>query len=451
MASPEAFGVLCVLCVAACAEEPRAPAGVGSSDATAPDSSQGWDAQGSPDGDAADAAAAADASPASPFVYFDINHVLSTGQSLSVGATGTPALSITQPFANQMFAAGVIPGASNLTQLVPLVEAKVETMSAGLANLATELAQTEAFKGLPAPRSTHRLLVSVHGVSGIAYVGLKKGTAAYAAGLAQVTAASQISKLASLSYVVRAVTNVHGESDHIAQNAAYEQNLVDWQRDYDTDIKGITGQSLAVPMLQTQISSWTKYGQATSPIVSAQLAAHVNNPGKIVLVGAKYFLPYSADGVHLTNAGYRQMGEYYAKVYRRVVLEGQPWEPVRPKSAKLAGAEVRVVFHVTAPPLVFDTTLVKAALNQGFEFADDSGAPPTITGVVMDGPDAVKVTLAAPPTGKNPRIRYAFTGLVGASAGPQTGPRGNLRDSDATASRSGSKLYNWAVHFEQLL
>ena len=33
--------------------------------------------------------------------------------------------------------------------------------------------------------------------------------------------------------------------------------------------------------------------------------------------------------------------------------------------------------------------------------------------------------------------------------GPQHGPRGNLRDSDATPSRLGKKLYNWGVHFDE--
>ena len=47
------------------------------------------------------------------------------------------------------------------------------------------------------------------------------------------------------------------------------------------------------------------------------------------------------------------------------------------------------------------------------------------------------------------RIRYAHTGGVGQPAGPTTGARGNLRDSDATPSRHGYPLFNWAVHFDE--
>jgi hypothetical protein len=67
--------------------------------------------------------------------------------------------------------------------------------------------------------------------------------------------------------------------------------------------------------------------------------------------------------------------------------------------------------------------------------------------VALSGPDTVVITLSATP-GANGHLRYAFTGISGALGGPTTGPRGNLRDSDATPSRDGFKLYNWCVHFD---
>ncbi len=432
-------------------DETPAPASSDAGVPSTPDASGGGDGA-SPVVDAGNDSAidaGPDAPPPFEPAYFALNHVLSTGQSLSVGSQGTPILSTTQPFENVMFVTGVRAGGAGLTSFVPLVETGVETMSAGMSSLITDLARSEALKGLPAPKNDHRLLVSCHGIGGTAYVGLKKGTVAYQNGMAQVAAGMALAKAASLTYVVRAVTNVHGESDHVAMNAAYEQDLVDWQKDYETDVKAATGQTEPIPMFHTQMSSWTKYGQATSAIPQAQLDASTKSAGKIVMVGPKYFLAYVADGVHLSSQGYRHMGEYYAKAYRRVVLEGKAWEPVRPKTVSLAGDTVRVVFHVPAPPLAFDTTLVAAAVNQGFEYTDDSGAPPAIASVTLDGPDAVKIKLAAAPSAAaKKRIRYAFTGVAGATGGPTTGARGNLRDSDATPSRNGSPLWNWAVHFD---
>ena len=207
------------------------------------------------------------------FAFYSRNHVLSTGQSLSVGSQGSPPLSTTQPYRNKMFNTGVLAGSDNLIYFLPLVEAGVETMSSGMANLITRRAREEVFPDLPPPQDSHEVLVSCHGVGGTAYAGLRKGTAPFAAGMAQVEAAASICDFLGLTYVVRAVTNVHGESAHVAGNTHYAQDLVEWQADYENDVTAVTGQLEPVPMLHTQVSSWTKYGQATSMIPGAQLLA----------------------------------------------------------------------------------------------------------------------------------------------------------------------------------
>lgn len=389
------------------------------------------------------------------FVHKDVNHVLATGQSLSVGAVGSPPLSNTQPYANLTFPTGVMSGAVGLTSFVPLVEGDViagtnvpvETMSSAFANLVTKMAREELLTGEPPGRTSHDLLVSVHGVGGTAYAGLKKGTIPYATGIAQAMAGRDVAAAANKSFVVRAVTTVHGESDHVAQNANYQADLLAWQADYEADVKALTNQTEPVPLFQTQMSSWTKYGQATSAIPAMQLGAHVAAPGKVILVGPKYHLPYAPDGVHLTNEGYRHMGEDYAKVYRHVVLEGRTWEPVRPKTVSRVGALVTIVFHVPVPPLVLDTAAVENPGAFGFEFKDEV-ASVGVTSVQVVAPDTVTLTLASVPKGQLGRVRYAFTGTATASAGSKTGPRGNLRDSDPTASRLGYFLYNWCIHFD---
>ena len=374
------------------------------------------------------------ADTAPPFVPFDINHILSTGQSLSVGAVGSPALSTTQPFSNLMFSKGVIPGGTGLDKFAPLVEAGVETMSSALAN---EITRNAAMMD-------HVVLVSAHGVGGTAYVGLKKGTTPYANGIAQLKAAKALADAAKKTYIVRVVTNVHGESDHVARNVKYDADLAQWQSDYEEDVKAITGQTGIIPMLHTQMSSFTHYGQATSTIPQQQLNASRKSGGKIVMVGPKYTATYVADGVHLTNVGYRVMGEYYAKVYRRIVLEGATWMPLQPRTIKREGTTLTVEFDVPKPPLVLDTTIVSDPGSFGFEVVDE-GKPTKIASVTLAGPTSVKIVLAAAPVG-NVRLRYAFAG----DAGPKTGARGNLRDSDDTPSQyTMSKLYNWCVHFDE--
>lgn len=383
------------------------------------------------------------------YQHFSRNYVLCTGQSLSVGAVGAPALSVEQPYDNQMFVGGVLTPdtAAARTSFVPLIEQDVETMESGFANRAHELATPLLVSRADTERS-HRMLVSCHGVGGYSYAQLKKDTAPYQNGIAQLDAAVALSAAAGESLIVRGVTNVHGESDHVGANPDYEASLVEWQANLEADVKQRTGQTLGVPMFHTQMSSFTKFGSDFSAVTLAQWQAHVDHPRVLVMVGPKYMLPYVADGVHLSNEGYRWLGEYHAKAYAREILEGKAWEPLRPLAATRAGAVITIELLVPSPPLVLDTTLVSDPGNYGFQFFDGSGAAPAISSVAVVDATHVAITLAAEPIGPNPIVRYAFQAPVGANAGPTTGPRGNLRDSDPTPSSHGYTLYNWALHFQ---
>lgn len=346
---------------------------------------------------------------------YDINHILIAGQSLAIGTEGDPALSTAQPYDNIMFAGGVANPIS-LASFTDLVEASVETLGSGMANLITSLA------------GTHKALVSAHAAGGTNYDGLKKGTSVYNAGQAQVSAGIDLAADAEESYGVRAVVVVHGEQDGNESSTTYDDDVLEWQTDYEADINALTGQTGALPMLHTQMSAI-----AGSDIPLAQLRAHIANPGRVVLVGPKYHLP-TVDGSHLTNHGYRQLGEEYAKVYHRVVNQRAVWEPLRPRTVSIAGAVITIVFRVPVAPLVFDTTIVAAVDDMGFAW---SGAE-TITDVSLVGDDTVEITLSGAP-GSPGQITYA-QGLDIA---------GNLRDSDATPSLNGYDLYNWCVHFSE--
>ncbi len=385
---------------------------------------------------------AIDAGTAPVRVTWDLNHVLVTGQSLAIGTMGIPPLTKEQPFENVMFDTGVMIGEDTPKKLVPLVEGdlipgrvyRVETLASGFANLLGP---------------NHRALVSIHGLGATTYAGLKMGTKEYNASLAAVKLARDLQRAENKSYVVSAILNVHGESDHVERTARYAELLAEWQRDYERDVTALTAQADPIPFFITQVSSFTRYGDTTSKIPHEQLAAHVASPGKVILVGPKYHLKYGGDGIHLANEGYRQLGEDYAKAYRRVVLERRAWEPLRPKELTRSGTSITIRFHVPAPPLVLDTTLVKDPGSYGFSYTDDDPSPPAITEVKLAGPDVVTLTLASSVDARrSPRVRYAFAGTKGANAGPTSGARGNLRDSDATPSRHGYPLYNWCVHFE---
>jgi hypothetical protein len=409
--------------------------------------------------------------PRIPYVPRDVNHILFTGQSNSVANAAKPVLSTTQPYQNLMFSSGVMPASGcdgagcrrydKPSSLVPLVEGDtffypVETPSAGMANQITSM------------KNEHRVLVTLHGRSGNTYWCLRKGGCNYKPGyispfeqaMDEVRDAKALTAAANQSYVVRAAATVHGESDHYSYTlgldefpldgtngepkaiTSYADALIEWQADYESSVRAILGQTEAVPLFVTQISGWndTRY----SKVAQFQLDAHVRAPGKVILVGPAYPIEIASDCRHFTSHGERRLGEYIAKAYARTIIDGIPWEPVRPKDVKRAGATVTVTFHVPAPPLVLDTERVVQAASYGFDY-EEAGGPVPITNVAISGPDKVTITLARAAAG---RLTYAQNQVPQTCIGSEAGARGNLRDSDATPSKSGYDLHNWAVHFD---
>lgn len=377
-------------------------------------------------------------------VAASLHHVLITGQSLSQGALSA-VVSTEQPFENVSFVTGVRAGSAGLDAFIPLVEtfdgSQGETLASGMANLLSERAASGG--------GEHRSLFSAHGVGGQPYAALRKGTAPYAAGMAQVAAGLALARARGQASAVRAVMVVHGETDHVNGNASYDLDLLEWQSDYEADIRAMTGQTLPVPLITDQMSSFSAFGSVASAVAQLQLEASRAEPERIVLMGPKYVLPYVPDGVHLTGEAERWLGEMHAKVFERVLVQGEPWRPLSPRSITREGAQITVALWVPAPPLVLDDVTVTDPGNLGFGYTDSSGAPPSIVSVELVGDDAVRITLGDVPVGGNQRLRYAMNGTPGQPAGPTSGARGNLRDSDGTESRHGYALHNWCVHFDE--
>ena len=506
----------------------------------------------------ADADSGVDSGPLSPtYVHRDYNQILSTGQSNSVASGARPSTTIphntiaitsAQPagYTNVMFDTGVMtsqncggagcPTGNYVmpTSFLPLVEGDsffggayvVETASSAMANLISRIAK-DTFEfgtpGRPTYPVKHDSLVSLHGRSGNKYVCLRKTAQtdpdktpppndcaliylpAFTEGMRQVQRGRDLAlaQVPAKTHAVRAVTVIHGESDHNGQLGDfpmrgsdgvagkitnYADALIEWQQDYEAGAKAITGQAESVPLLQMGISGWTGpatyVGEPESPrysrLAQQQYEAHVRAPGKVLLVAPGYIIDQGTQGgnnpasecLHQSIVGERQIGEYFAKVYTKVVFKGEVWEPVRPKTVSRAGNVVTVVYHVPVPPLVLDTTLVTlpnkdgfANENYGFEYrvGGHTGTRIGVTNVVVSGPTTVTITLASVPVGADQRLLYAQNqrpfgqGCTGPGVRRDGvfeagGARGNLRDSDATASQYGFyKLYNWGVIYDVLV
>lgn len=429
------------------------------------------------------------------YVDFAINHVLVTGQSNSVANGADPPLTTSAPagYGNLRFDTGVMSmktcngdGCKTYdtpSSFVPLVEGDsffnyaVETPSSGIGYEISSLAKLEyEFGTNPEYPARHDVLVSVHGRSGNTYWCLRKGFCNYnqarghispfGQGMSEVQSAKALATSAGKSYAVRAVAVVHGESDHYSYVAGtpefplpgtdgtpgkikdYADALVEWQQDYESSIKAITSQAQPVPLLVSGISGWTTTRE--SKLAQMQLDAHIRAPGKVVYVTPAYPLEVRNDCLHYSAKGSRRLGEYFGKVYARIVFGGETWEPVRPKTVTRAGNVITVKFHVPKLPLVLDTTHVSKADNFGFDVYDN-GTMVAVSEVTVTG-DTVTIKLASAPSGVNMRLKYAQNYKNGGCIGPGIeyagGARGNLRDSDDTPSQFGNPLWNWGVNFD---
>jgi hypothetical protein len=406
-------------------------------------------------GDAGEAGAGgAEPEPLRP--PFDWVGIVGTGQSLSVGATaGT--ISLEQPYRNLgLQDSGPDPkyplsGGAPKWSLVPLAEPvrpkstgkgpgyddgqypnniSGETPNSGMANTLSWLWKERGGAGD---------FVSVHSIvgwSGNKLLNIDKtgGKRAYPATLSEARVFKTAADAQGKTFGYGAIIMTHGESD--ASTAKYGEGLYQLLKDYNTDLKAITGQTSDIVMLVSQQST-----KATGSAGSAVqvFRAGVDHPGEIICTGPKYQYQYSGDRLHLGAAGYRRLGEKYAQVFDRVVNLGESWQPLGPTAAKRSGNVIGVTFHVPEPPLVWSTHLAAPhqtvnkewAKGRGFEVTTNAGVAVTISAAAIEG-DTVWLTLQNPPATTVPLIvSYALTQDGDNNQGGNVlGLRGLLRDSD---------------------
>lgn len=393
----------------------------------------------------------------------NLNYIPIIGQSLAVGSTGTPVISTTQPYKNIAIESTIQGNLGQTTPgywtnfgfgcqaggLMPMVELGNETIASGAANTIGFYARADGLGSL------QDLLIQNFGLGATDYNGLKKGSVPYQDNI-DTSVFTPIPGIlyASGPMTVPALFCVHGESDMLS--AAYGANIRQWQIDYQTDYQAITGQTGTIPIFHSQPSCWTDPSNVTSAtgISPYQILAESKaNPTKTLLVCAKYFLPYTAASIHLTAAGYRLLGEYYAKAYYQHVVKKVQWSPLQIINVQRVGAVITLTIGGCVGNLQFDTVNVTdpsgASLTKGFEYTDSAGGGiyARIASVAISLPNQIIVTLSSDPSGNTSKqIGYAYTGTPGNNPGATTGPRGCVKDSDTTVGKSGTQLNNWLVH-----
>lgn len=364
----------------------------------------------------------------------DLNQFLFYGQSLSLGGQGTPAISTSQPQQNLTLTGGSHP--TGFTSLVPLFENNSESPCSGAANFASVLARIQ--NGIE-----HSIVSSTAGVSDAPLHTLVKGTNAYTNMLKQITAVKNFK--GESSHSVKAFGWLQGEAnlrDLIAMDT-YEQDLKAHFENMQNDAVAITGQSIKPKIITYQLS--TRIG--LSDVVCK---THLNLcKQKITAIATPtYHLDYVADGVHLTNVGYKWIGAYFGRAYKQWVVDNKHPDYLEPLSAELVSNKVILTFKVPQSPLVLDTTNLAITTDHGF-LVKSAGSKLTITNIVAKE-NTLEISLSEVPSLQNLVVRYGLD-YMASSKYIRDGKSGNLRDSTTeTVIINGSEkpLFHVSPHFE---
>jgi hypothetical protein len=298
---------------------------------------------------------------------------------------------------------------------------------------------------------------------------------------------TQASNMLTVNPAARIVgfTLYQGENDAqlVTPRATWTSLARNLRADYERELRALGAlESQGLTMLIQQTAGWTNY-VVESELPLAQTDAARAEPTRISMVGAGYQYTYE-DAVHLDASGQRWHGQMAGKVREAVQFAActDPtwvWEDLHPRRIGASGSTVQMYFVVpclryvggsrcaASPELVFDTTLVSARTNYGFEYLDPNviGVAPTIAGlptVAASCPECaaderrVDLPLTAEPRDGS-EIRYAgiaqtgtAIGCVGHGLGAGCNAAGNLRDNDNTVAQAGGyNLANWAVTFRE--
>jgi hypothetical protein len=404
---------------------------------------------------------------------WELNGIIGTGQSLSVGAEGLPLRATASSFDNLKLDLGMrlFPASDANSSRLSLVSLREpirpiahrypgpyprniygETPHTCMANEITRLVRDATQQ-----RGNYVSVHTVVGESGQRMSVIAKDApqedstgVAYERSLFETRAIARLAKAGQRSFGIAAIVLTHGESD--AENPDYERELLALWRDYNRDLPQITGQTRPIPLLLTQQSSCPADAGALARSAFAALRASRASASGILCVGPRYQYSYAEDGVHLDSLGYDRLGEKYGQAYFETVLRGRPWRPLAPLSAQREGDAIRIAFHVPVPPLVWDSELPAPhaarpewAAGRGFEVSSRE-RPLTIAAVEISAEGVVIRVANAPP--EPLFVRYAATAAP-ASRAHGSFRWGQLRDSDPfVGATTQTAQPNYAVTFE---
>ncbi len=396
----------------------------------------------------------------------------SYGQSLSIGAQGQSAISLTALYTSTTFTAGPkttltgngFSGAnqSAMNTSKPLVEddltpdgtsGRGETICFGAVNGAVELAILEN----GTDPSLLNFFASACGKGGEPIETLMKASANvggntqnyYQNFLDHVTKANALAVAEGKTYVVAGISWMQGEGNAGTTKASYKANLLTLIGTMQADVIAITGQTNPPHIFMYQMGSGLASGTNGPTLAMYEIA---QERADCWISEPIYMLEPAADGTHIVNYAYHHVGRACARLLKSIIVDRQKPLQFRGKGAVLQGTAVRVHLDIPRGPVVLDTGTLGLVPGYGWKIISDAGVA-TITDVVADGGDVIITMSGTMPT-TNAFARY------GLDAGPVSHPSGklfnnagggNMRDSTPDVYKKGGTLRSipyWSPSFQ---
>ncbi len=401
-------------------------------------------------------------------VESDYMSVPTYGQSLSIGAFSTPALSTTQPYNNKTLTGGVRTqnaGGSRASSYIDLIETvqstnRGETPASGTVNYLTELLGGASY--------ANAFVAYASGQGGQSLYNLSKANTAgywHTRLKPDVTFAHEAAVALGDTHSVPFMTWTQGEANISAETVrrVYLADLLELHNDFADMVQAVTAQEFRPSLIMHQCCAHRVYLGADSEesymdITLAQLDA-TNARNELFVSSPAYCLEVAADNLHLSNEGSRMLGYYYALAARRAIWEKNYNTCLKPKRVfRRSSTTVDVVYDLVHSPIRLNTAWVDSETNSGFDIRNSANTlRDIITGVSIVGDDTVRITTSSPVVAGD-KVVYGW-GRAGDARvlNKSTGPRGNVCDSQGdvyqyvgedTVTR---RLDNYAVVSENII
>lgn len=372
---------------------------------------------------------------------YQLNLIIGAGQSLMQGSLtlGDP-ITLTQEYDN----VGFKRVADSPTGYYPLTtgdtaQSAGESPIYGCAGHIKELILEE--NNLEWQDNDYQLLMVNDGQSGASIDLLKKGgtSGRFELAMTQVQSAFDIATDEGRTMALQAVIWAQGEADQSMAKDTYKATFIQMANDYDTDARAITGQLNPVRLIAYQ------HGEYTGRNTAVQALLEASQESELISIATPFYFMEFVDGTHVTPTSTKWQGAYYGLAYKRLIIDGQDWQPLKPVSHAINGNTIDLFFSKSK--LVFDTDAMPEQTNYGFTVHDADDAAVSITSVSIIQPNRVRIVCGTN-VGAEWRVKYGHIQVTGRSDYTDCG--GNLRDSQGDLivySAIDKPMHNWCVIF----